>query len=35
VVPPEPPPLFWSTIVPEMGSTVGFGVRVSMLPEVQ
>jgi hypothetical protein len=35
VVPPEPVPLFWSTIVPEMGRIVGFGVSVSMLPAVQ
>ena len=28
-------PLFWSTIVPEIGRIVGFGVTVSVLPETQ
>jgi hypothetical protein len=34
-VPPVPDELFWSTIVPVTGKIVGFGVKVSELPETQ
>jgi hypothetical protein len=29
------PPVFCRTTVPEIGKTVGFGVRVNVSPEVQ